>query len=74
MENFVEIYNNFQWSNRWWTHWISDMLLFDKSNAQSTQLKTEVKWSKYNLNMMNLYKEEYHQILDMNQIVYSECY
>ena len=50
------------------------MLLFDKSNAQSTQLKTEVKWSKYNLNMMNLYKEEYHQILDMNQIVYSECY
>ena len=44
------------------------MLLFDKSNAQSTQLKTEVKWSKYNLNMMNLYQEEDHQFLDMNRI------
>ena len=42
------------------------MLLFDKSNKQSTKLETAVMWSKSILNMMNIYEEMYHQFMDMN--------
>jgi hypothetical protein len=33
------------------------MLFFDKSNKRSIKLETAVTWSKYNLNMMNIYEE-----------------
>jgi hypothetical protein len=33
------------------------MLLFDKSNKQSTKLETAIMWSKSTLNMMNIYEE-----------------
>jgi len=39
------------------------MILFDKSNEQSTQLETAVTLLKSNLNMMNIYEEKYHQFL-----------
>ena len=42
------------------------MLLFDKSNKQSTKLETAGTWSKSNLNIMNIYEEKYHQFLDMD--------
>jgi hypothetical protein len=33
------------------------MLLFEKSNGQSTQLETAVTWSKSNLDMMIIYEK-----------------
>ena len=41
------------------------LLLFDKSNKQSTKLENVVMWSKSNLNKMHIYEEKYQQILDM---------
>ena len=45
------------------------MLLFDKSDKQSPKLETVVRWSKFNLNMMNIYEEKYHQFLDMYSLL-----
>jgi hypothetical protein len=39
------------------------ILLFDKSNEQSTKLENTVTWSKSKLNIMNINEEKYHQFL-----------
>ena len=36
--------------------------LFDKHKKQSTLFKNAVTWSKFNLNMMNIYKGTYFRI------------
>jgi hypothetical protein len=44
------------------------ILLFDKSNEQTTKFETVVLSSRSNLNMINIYKEKYHEFLDIRYI------